>query len=39
MILQDEPVPIDERRSDIPAALAAVIHRALTRDPHGFNRP
>jgi pSer/pThr/pTyr-binding forkhead associated (FHA) protein len=33
MILQDEPVPIRSRHPDIPAALAAVIHRSLARDP------
>jgi hypothetical protein len=33
MILQEEPVPIQERRSDIPAELAAVIHRALALEP------
>jgi serine/threonine-protein kinase len=32
-ILQDEPVPIRQRRADIPAGLAAVIHRALARAP------
>jgi serine/threonine-protein kinase len=33
MILQEDPVPIGARRRDIPAALAAVVHRALARDP------
>ena len=33
MILQEEPVPIRTRRADIPDPLAAVIHRALVRDP------
>jgi serine/threonine-protein kinase len=33
MLLQDEPVPIQSRRADIPAGLADVIHRSLARDP------
>jgi serine/threonine-protein kinase len=33
MILQDDPVPITQRRSDLPAALVDAIHRALTREP------
>jgi serine/threonine protein kinase len=33
MILQDEPVPIQSRRSDIPKELAEVIHRALAKEP------
>jgi serine/threonine-protein kinase len=32
-ILQDEPVPLRSRRPEIPEALAAVIHRALSREP------
>ncbi len=32
-ILLEDPVPIRDRRSDLPAGLAAVIHRALARDP------
>jgi serine/threonine-protein kinase len=32
-VLQEDPVPVRERRSDIPEALAAVVHRALARDP------
>ena len=32
-ILQDAPVPLRNRRPDVPAALAAVIHRALDRNP------
>ena len=32
-ILQAEPVPIRQRRGDIPADLAAAIHRALARRP------
>jgi serine/threonine-protein kinase len=35
MILEEEPVPIDSRRSDLPPGLAVVIHRALTRQPEG----
>jgi serine/threonine-protein kinase len=30
-ILQDEPVPILQRRPDLPEALAGVVHRALAR--------
>jgi serine/threonine-protein kinase len=33
MILQEEPVPIESRRADIPAGLAAIIHRALAKEP------
>ena len=33
MILQDDPVPIRERRADVPAELAAIVHRALARAP------
>ncbi len=33
MILQEKPVPIQSRRADIPKELAAVIHRALEREP------
>lgn len=33
MILQNEPLPISSRRADVPKPLAAVIHRALARDP------
>ncbi|MBT4865211.1 MAG: protein kinase [Planctomycetaceae bacterium] len=33
MILQDDPVPIRDRRSEIPDELSAIIHRALLRDP------
>jgi len=32
-ILQDEPVPIRERRRDVPHKLAEVVHRALSREP------
>jgi len=32
-ILLEEPVPIRQRRPDLPEELAAVIHRALARDP------
>ena len=32
-ILQDEPIPITARRSDIPQGLADVIQRALDRNP------
>jgi serine/threonine-protein kinase len=33
MILTDEPVPIQSRKPDIPDGLAAVIHRALAKEP------
>lgn len=33
MILQQDPVPIQKREADLPAELAAVIHRGLARDP------
>ena len=32
MILQEDAVPIGARRDDLPATLAAVIHRALSRE-------
>ncbi len=31
MVLQDEPVPIRDRRAEIPAELSAIVHRALAR--------
>jgi serine/threonine-protein kinase len=34
MILQDEPVAIRQRRANLPEPLAAIIHRALAREPH-----
>lgn len=33
MILDEDPVPIRERRTDVPKDLAKVIHRALEREP------
>jgi serine/threonine-protein kinase len=33
MILEEDVVPIRSRRPDVPDALAAVIHRALDREP------
>ncbi len=33
MLLEEQPVPIRSRRSDIPLPLAAVIERCLARDP------
>jgi serine/threonine-protein kinase len=33
MILQEDPVPIQERRNEIPDKLAAIIHRGLRRNP------
>jgi serine/threonine-protein kinase len=32
-ILLDEPVPVRDRRPDVPTALAQTIHRALDKDP------
>ncbi len=32
-ILLEAPVPIRDRRPDLPEGLAAIIHRALARDP------
>jgi serine/threonine-protein kinase len=32
-IVSTDPVPIRDRRADLPAALAAVVHRGLARDP------
>lgn len=37
MILQQSPVPIQQRRPEVPDQLAFVIHRALAREPgHRF---
>lgn len=33
MLLQEEPVPIQSRRPNLPPALSAAIHRALARAP------
>jgi serine/threonine-protein kinase len=33
MILQDDPVPIRDRRPDLPAGLAEAVDRALAREP------
>jgi serine/threonine-protein kinase len=32
-LLHEEPVPIQERRPDLPDELSAAIHKALARDP------
>jgi serine/threonine-protein kinase len=32
-VLTEDPVPILQRRPDLPPGLAAVIHKALQRDP------
>ena len=32
-ILLEDPVLVRDRRPDIPEGLAAIIHRALARDP------
>ena len=36
-ILYEEPVPLRERRPDLPAALAAVVHKALAKDPEAVS--
>jgi serine/threonine-protein kinase len=33
MVLQETPVPIRERRPDVPEGLARAVHRALEKDP------
>jgi serine/threonine-protein kinase len=33
MVLQEAPIPILTRRPDLPGDLAAIIHRALSREP------
>lgn len=33
VILEETPVPIEARRSDVPPALAAVLRKCLARDP------
>jgi pSer/pThr/pTyr-binding forkhead associated (FHA) protein len=33
IVLQEEPVPIRQRRPDIPEELASIIHRALAKEP------
>ncbi len=33
MILESEPIPITNRRPDLPPSLGAAIHRALARNP------
>jgi serine/threonine-protein kinase len=32
-ILDEDPVPIRDRRADVPEGLARAVHRALSRDP------
>jgi serine/threonine-protein kinase len=32
-VLKEEPIPLLQRRADLPPELAAVIHRALLKDP------
>ena len=39
IILQNEPVPILERRADLPRALAAIIHRAMAKDTQPIASP
>jgi len=34
MLLEEQPVPIRQRRSDVPLPLAAVIEKCLARDPN-----
>jgi eukaryotic-like serine/threonine-protein kinase len=33
MLLEESPVPVQERRPDVPAGLAAVLRKCLARDP------
>ena len=33
MIMQEKPVPNQSRRADLPDDLAAIIHKALAREP------
>jgi len=33
MVLEEDPIPIQTRRPDIPEDLAALIHRGLARKP------
>jgi serine/threonine protein kinase len=33
MILQESPIPIDRRRTDLPQAVVTAVHRALAREP------
>jgi hypothetical protein len=33
LVLQEEPIPIRQRRADLPEELAAAIHRALAKKP------
>ncbi len=33
IVLEDEPIPIRERRPDLPKALAATIDRCLIKNP------
>jgi eukaryotic-like serine/threonine-protein kinase len=33
MLLEEQPVPLRKRRPDVPAGLAAVIEKCLSRDP------
>jgi hypothetical protein len=32
-IVTDDPIPLAEARGDVPRALAALVHRAMARDP------
>ena len=33
VVLQQEPIPITQRRADLPDILVQVVHRALSRQP------
>ncbi len=35
LVLQEEPVPLRQRRPQVPEGLAALVHRALAKDPAG----
>ena len=34
-LVTEKPIPIAERRADLPPGLAAIIHKALSREPDG----
>jgi len=33
MLLEDQPIPIQQRRPDVPPGLVAVLEKCLARDP------
>jgi serine/threonine-protein kinase len=34
VVLEDDPVPLTDREPEIPKELAAIVHRALLKDPN-----